>query len=93
MLLPKLAGFTNLCLSATKFGQSEHHLFRFEVLKPLVADVAYSIVPQVDVRFGFLSFREHCGATVSGVEDEHPPIFAPLRNHTTFFLNEASEGV
>ena len=24
MLLPKLEGFTNLCLPATKFGQSEH---------------------------------------------------------------------
>ena len=28
VLLPKLAGFTNLCLPATKFGQSEHYLFR-----------------------------------------------------------------
>ena len=45
VLLPKLAGFTNLCLSATKVGQSEHHLFRLQVLKPLVVDVAYPLVP------------------------------------------------
>ena len=45
VLLPELAGFTNLCLPATKFGQSEHHLFRLQVLKPLVVDVAYSLVP------------------------------------------------
>ena len=45
VLLPKLVGFTNLCLSATKFGQSEHHLFRLQVLKPLVVDVAYLFVP------------------------------------------------
>ena len=49
VLLPKLAGFTNLCLLATKFGQSEHYLFRLQVLKPLVVDVAYPLVPQVDV--------------------------------------------
>ena len=91
MLLPKLAGFTNLCLLATKFGQSEHHLFRLQVLKLLVVDVAYPLVPQVDVRLGFLSFREHCGATVRRVEDEHPPISTPLHNHLAFFLNEAPE--
>ena len=27
VLLPELTGFTNLCLSATKFGQSEHYMF------------------------------------------------------------------
>ena len=27
VLLPKLGGFINLGLLATKFGQSEHHLF------------------------------------------------------------------
>ena len=43
MLLPKLAGFTNLCLPATKFGQSEHHLFRLHFLKPLVVDVVVKI--------------------------------------------------
>ena len=91
VLLPELAGFTNLCLPATKFGQSEYYLFRLQVLKPLVVDVAYPLVPQVDIRLGFLSLCEHCGATVSGVEDEHPPISAPLRNHTAFFLNEAPE--
>ena len=45
VLLPKLAGFTNLCLPATKFGQSEHHLFRLQVLKPLVVGMAYPLVP------------------------------------------------
>ena len=43
VLFPKLAGFTNLCLPATKFGQTEHHLFRLQVLKPLVVDVAYPL--------------------------------------------------
>ena len=32
VLLPKLVGFTNLCPSATKFGQSKHYLFRLQVL-------------------------------------------------------------
>ena len=45
VLLPKLAGFTNICLTATKFGQSEDHLFRLQVLKPLVVDVTYPLVP------------------------------------------------
>ena len=84
VLLTELAGFPNLCLPASKFGQSEHYLFRLQVFKPLVVDVAYPLVPQVDVRLGFLSLREHCGAAVSGVEDEHPPVSAPLRNHMAF---------
>ena len=63
VLLPELAGFTNLCLPATKFGQSEHNLFRLQVLKPLIVNVAYPLVPQVDVRLEFLSLCEHCGAT------------------------------
>ena len=41
VLLPELAGFANLCLPATKFGQSEH----LQVLKPLEGDVAYPLVP------------------------------------------------
>ena len=45
VLLPELAGFTNLCLPATKFRQSEHDLFQLQVLKPLVVDVAYPLVP------------------------------------------------
>ena len=45
MLLSKLASFTNLCLPATKIGQSKHHLFRLKVLKPLVVVVAYLLVP------------------------------------------------
>ena len=45
VLLPKLAGFTNICLTATKFGQTEYHLFRLQVLKLLVVDVAYPLVP------------------------------------------------
>ena len=53
MLLPELAGFANLCLPVTKFGQSEHYLFRLQLLKPLVVDVAYPLVPEVDVRLGF----------------------------------------
>ena len=91
VLLPELAGFANLCLPATKFGQSEHYLFRLQVLKPLVVDVTYPLVPQVDVRLGFLSLCECCGAALSGVEDEHPPISAPLRKNLAFFLDEAPE--
>ena len=45
VLLPKLAGFTNLCLSATKFGRFKHHLFQLQVLKPLIVDVTYPLVP------------------------------------------------
>ena len=45
VLLPELEGFTNLCLPATKFGQSEHYLFRVQVLKPLIVYVAYPLVP------------------------------------------------
>ena len=91
VLLPEQAGFKNLCLPATKFGQSEHHVFQLYVLKPLIVDVAYLLVPQVDARLDFLSSCEHCGVAVSGVEDKHPPVSAPLRNHRAFFLNEAPE--
>ena len=80
-----------MCLTATKFGQSEHHLFRLQVLKPLVVDVAYPLMPQVDIRLDFSSFREHGGAYVISVEDEHPPISAPLHNNLAFFLDEAPE--
>ena len=34
---------------------------------------------------------EHCGPTVSGVEDKHPPVSTPLRNNSAFFLDEAPE--
>ena len=57
----------------------------------MVVDVAYSLVPQVDVRLDFLSFCEHYGATIIRLKDEHPPVSVPLRNNTTFFLNEAPE--
>ena len=49
VLLPYLAGFTNLVLLVTEFRQSEDNLFRLEVLKPLVVDVAYPLMPQVDI--------------------------------------------
>ena len=78
-------------LPAIEFWQSEHNLFLLEVLQPLVVDVAYPLMPQVDIRLDFLSFREHGGAYVISVEDEHPPIFAPLCNNLAFFLNEAPE--
>ena len=93
MLFPEVAGFTNLCLPATKFGQSENYLFRLQVLTPLIVDVIYPLVPQVDIRLGFLSLREQSGvgAIVCAVEDEHPPVFASSRNTPTFFLDEASE--
>jgi hypothetical protein len=93
VLLPELAGFTNLCLLATKFGQTENYLSRLQILKPSVVDVAYSLVPQVDIRLGFLSLREQSGvgAIVGAVEDEHPPVSAPLRNNPAFFFDEGSK--
>ena len=66
-------------------------MFGLQVLKPLIVDVAYPLVPQVDIRLDFLSFHKHFGANVIGVEDEHPLVSAPLRDHTTFFLDEAPE--
>jgi hypothetical protein len=44
VLLPKLASFTNLCLTATKFGQTENNLSRLQILKPPEVDVAYPLV-------------------------------------------------
>jgi hypothetical protein len=46
---------------ATKFRQTKNYLFRLQILKPLVVDVAYPLVPQVDIRLGFLSLREQSG--------------------------------
>ena len=36
-------------------------------------------------------FCEHGGVYIISVEDEHPPISAPLRNNLAFFLDEAPE--
>ena len=49
MLLPELAGFTNFGLPATEFQQSEHNLFRLQVLKPPVIDVTDPLMPEIDV--------------------------------------------
>ena len=57
----------------------------------MVVDVAYPLMPQVDIQLDFLSFRDQGGTYVIGVEDEHPPISVPLRNNLTFFLDEAPE--
>ena len=78
-------------LLAIEFRQSEHNLFQLQVLKPLVVDVAYPLMPQVDIRLNFLSFREHGGAYIIGVEDENPPISASLHNNLALFLDEAPE--
>jgi hypothetical protein len=93
VLLRELAGFTNLSLTATKFGQTENYLFRLQILKPPIVDVAYPVVPQVDIRLGFLPLCEQSsvGAIVSAVEDEHPPVSAPSRNNLAFFFDEGSE--
>jgi hypothetical protein len=93
VLLPELAGFTNLCRAATKFGQTENNLFPLQVLKPTEVDVAYPLVPQVDLRLGFLSLREESDveAIVSTIEDEDPPVFASSRNNPAFLLDEGSE--
>jgi hypothetical protein len=93
VLLPELAGFTNLCLPASKFRQTENYLSRLQLLKPPIVDVAYPLVPQVDIRLGFLSLREQSGvgAIVSTVEDKHPPISTPSRNNPAFIFNEGPE--
>jgi hypothetical protein len=93
VLLPELAGFPNLCLPATKFGQTENDLSRLQILKPPEVDAAYPLVPQVDIRLGFLSLREQSGvgAIVGAVEDEHPPFSASSRNYPAFLLDESSK--
>jgi hypothetical protein len=93
VLLPELVGFTNLCLTATKFGQTENYLSRLQIVKPSVVDVAYPLVPPVDIRLGFLSLREQggVGAIVGTVKDEHLPVSAPSRNNPAFFFDEGSK--
>jgi hypothetical protein len=93
VLLSELAGFTNLRLTAAKFGQTENDLLRLQVLKPPKIDVADALVPQVDIRLGLLSLCEQStiGAIVRSVEDEHPPFSAPSRNNPAFLLYEGSE--
>jgi hypothetical protein len=68
-------------------------MFRLQVLKPPKVDVAYPLMPQVDIRLGFLSLGEQSGvgAIVRTVEDEHPPFSAPSRNDPAFLLYESSE--
>ena len=58
---------------------------------PLVVEVTYPLMPQVDIRLDFLSFHEQGDANVIGVKDEHPPIYAPLCNNLALFLDEAPE--
>ena len=72
-----------------KFWQTENNLFRLQVLKPPIIDVANPLVPQVDVRFDLLPFRKHSGADIISVEDEHPYVSTPLRNYPALFLDEA----
>jgi hypothetical protein len=93
VLLPELAGFTHLCLAATKFGQTKNHMFRLQILKPSKVDVAYPLVPQVDIRLGFLFFHEQSSvrAVVGTVKDKHPPVSASSRNDSAFLLDEGSE--
>jgi hypothetical protein len=55
--------------------------------------MAYPLMPQVDIRLGSLSLHEQSGvgAIAGTVEDEHPPVSAPLRNNPAFILDEGSE--
>jgi hypothetical protein len=93
VLLPELGGFTNLCRAATKFGQTENHMFRLQILKPTEVDVAYPLVPQVDIQLGFLTLRKQSGvgSIVSTVEDKHPSVSASSRNNPAFLLDESSK--
>ena len=78
-------------LLATKLRQAKHKLFCLQLLKPLKIDVANPRMPQVNIRFDFLSIGKHCGADVICVEDEHPPFSLPLRDDLPFFFDEAPE--
>ena len=49
------------------------------------------IASQVDVRLDLLSFRKHCGASLIGVEDKHPPFTAPLHDYFAFLFDVAAE--
>jgi hypothetical protein len=93
VLLPELPGFANLCLPATKFWQTENYLSRLQVPKPPIVDMAYPLMPQVDIRLGSLSLREQSGvgAIVGTVEDKQPPVSAPSRNNPASIFNEGSE--
>ena len=76
---------------ASELRQAEHNLFRLQLLKPSKIDVADPLMPQVDIRFNFLSFGEHCSADVVRVEDEHPPFSSILCDDLSFFFNEAAK--
>jgi hypothetical protein len=62
-------------------------------LKPPKVDVANPLVPQVDIRLGFLSLSEQSGvgAIISMVEDEYPLYSASSRSNPAFLLNDGSE--
>ena len=62
-----------------------------QVLKPLIVDVVNPLMPQVDIRFNFLSFGKHCGVNIVCVKDEHPPFSSPLHDDFPFFLDEATK--
>ena len=47
------------------------------------------LVPQVHIRLNLLSFCKQSGADIIDIEDEHPPVSAPLRDYLAFFLDEA----
>ena len=49
MLLPELAYFTYLAISATKSRQLRNHLFRMQFMKLPQIDVANPLVPQIDI--------------------------------------------
>ena len=54
--------------------------------------MAEPLVPQVDIRFDFLSFRKHSGSHIVRFEDEHPQFSTPLRDYLAFFFfDEAPE--
>jgi hypothetical protein len=93
VLLYELPGFTNLFLPATEFWQTEYYLSRLQVLKPLIIDMAYPLMPQVDIRLVSLSLRKQSGvgAITGTVEDEHPPVSVALRNKPASIFNEGSE--
>ena len=65
--------FANLCLPATKFGQSEYYLFRLQLLKPLKIDV---VLLETDVALGtaLVDMYAKCGmlAKTTQVLEEIP---------------------
>ena len=55
----------------------------------MIVDMVDPLMPQIDMRFNFLTFGKQRGADFIRVEDEHPLFSMPFRNNLALFLDEA----